>query len=86
MAELGPFRFTGFAAWLVWLFVHMALLVGFRNRVVALLSWGIDYFFYDRPVRLITIAPPVSLNGLERDLYRSTPEPVAEDSQRVGSR
>lgn len=57
VAEIGPFRFTGFAAWLVWLFVHLALLIGFRNRIVALVNWAIDYLFYDRPVRLIARAP-----------------------------
>lgn len=54
VAEIGPFRLAGRVAWFVWLFVHLALIVGFRNRVIALLEWGIDYFFYDRPVRLIT--------------------------------
>jgi NADH dehydrogenase len=73
VAELGPFRFTGFVAWLVWLFVHLALLIGFRNRIMALLSWGIDYFFYDRPVRLITMAPPPA------------PQDVAEHRQQVAS-
>jgi NADH dehydrogenase len=53
VAEIGPFRLSGFVAWLVWLFVHLALLIGFRNRLAALLNWGVDYFFYDRPVRLI---------------------------------
>jgi NADH:quinone reductase (non-electrogenic) len=54
VAEIGPFRFSGRLAWFVWLFVHLALIIGFRNRVVALVDWAGDYFFYDRPVRLIT--------------------------------
>ncbi len=58
VAELGPFRFSGRAAWIVWLFVHLALIVGFRNRIVALLDWAEDYFFYDRPVRLIARPVP----------------------------
>jgi len=84
VAELGPFRFTGFVAWLVWLFVHLTLLIGFRNRLVALIGWGIDYFFYDRPVRLITVALPESRDGPDRDAHPVTPEPAAGGPQRVG--
>ena len=54
VVEIGPFRYAGRLGWLTWLFVHLMLLVGFRNRLAALWSWGWDYVFYDRPVRLIT--------------------------------
>jgi NADH dehydrogenase len=47
-----PFR--GFLAWLVWLFVHLVQLIGFRNRIVVLVDWAWDYLFYERAVRLIT--------------------------------
>ena len=57
VAELGPLRLHGFPAWLTWLFVHLILIIGFRNRLIALLDWAIDYLFYDRPVRLITSLP-----------------------------
>ncbi len=79
VAELGPLRFTGFLAWLVWLFVHLALLVGFRNRVVALISWGIDYFFYDRPVRLIA-TPSTQRSGAEPRAGDHKPSPEAENA------
>ena len=86
VAELGPFRFTGFVAWLVWLFVHLALLIGFRNRIMALLSWGIDYFFYDRPVRLITMAPPPApQDGAENDVRPSIQQPVAQHPEHGAS-
>jgi NADH dehydrogenase len=45
--------FTGFPAWLLWLFVHIAYLIGFRNRLFVLIDWAMDYFFYERAVRLI---------------------------------
>jgi NADH dehydrogenase len=54
VARLGALTFRGFAAWLVWLFVHLINLVGFRNRLIVLINWAWDYFFYDRAVRLIT--------------------------------
>lgn len=45
--------FTGFAAWMLWLVVHLAKLIGFRNRLVVLLNWAWDYVSYERVVRLI---------------------------------
>lgn len=47
-------RLTGFLAWLGWLFVHILYLIGFRNRVVVLANWVINYFTYERGVRVIT--------------------------------
>ncbi|MDZ4721076.1 MAG: NAD(P)/FAD-dependent oxidoreductase [Roseiflexaceae bacterium] len=47
-------RLTGFLAWLGWLFVHILYLVGFRNRIVVLANWVINYFTYERGVRVIT--------------------------------
>lgn len=45
--------FTGFPAWVLWLSVHLFNLIGFRNRLLVMLSWAWDYFFYERAVRLI---------------------------------
>lgn len=45
---------SGFVAWLVWLFLHLYYLIGFRNRVVVLLNWAWYYWFHERQVRLIT--------------------------------
>ena len=40
--------------WLLWLFVHIMFLVGFRNRASVLLQWAASYLTYQRSVRLIT--------------------------------
>jgi NADH dehydrogenase len=53
VAELFGIRLSGWIAWLVWLFVHLMQLVGFRNRLVVLINWAWQYLFYDRTVRLI---------------------------------
>ena len=53
VAEIGRFKFRGFLAWLIWLFVHLMQLVGFRNRVVVFINWAWEYVTYDRAVRLI---------------------------------
>jgi NADH dehydrogenase len=43
----------GFLAWMAWLFIHLMLLVGFRNRIIVLWNWLWNYFSYDRAIRLI---------------------------------
>jgi NADH:ubiquinone reductase (H+-translocating) len=53
VAVLNGIQFRGFPAWVIWLFVHIMQLIGFRNRLVVLINWAWDYFFYDRAVRLI---------------------------------
>ncbi len=50
----GRIGFKGYPAWLLWLALHLAKLVGFRNRVAAVLSWSGDYLFRDRVARVIT--------------------------------
>ena len=54
IADLGWIRFSGPLAWFAWLFLHIFMLIGFRNRLVVLLQWAVAYFTYQRSVRLIT--------------------------------
>ena len=49
----GNIHFRGFFGWLTWLFVHLLTLVGFRNKVVALVDWAFSYFNSDQALRLI---------------------------------
>ncbi|MBF0538672.1 MAG: FAD-dependent oxidoreductase, partial [Nitrospirae bacterium] len=53
VVRMGKRDFTGFLAWLVWLVVHILNLIGFRNRMIVMLNWALDYIFSDRAVRLI---------------------------------
>lgn len=53
VADIGRFRLTGFPAWVIWVVVHIAKLIGFRNRLVVLLNWAWDYVTYERFARLI---------------------------------
>lgn len=43
----------GFIAWFAWIVIHLMALVGFRNRVVVLFNWIVNYINYDRGIRLI---------------------------------
>lgn len=53
VVDLPSFSFGGLMAWLVWMFLHLMLLVGFRNRVVVFIDWMWSYFTYERALRLI---------------------------------
>jgi NADH dehydrogenase len=63
VADFGWLRFSGRVAWLLWLFVHVLYLVGFRNRVSVLLQWAYAYFTFERGVRLITQTTKANRSG-----------------------
>lgn len=54
VADLGPVRASGILAWLMWVFLHIFWLVGFRNRLAVMSEWGWAYVTLQRSVRLIT--------------------------------
>ncbi len=54
VAEIGPLKTSGLFAWLIWLFIHIFWLIGFRNRVAVLSEWAWAYLTFQRRVRLIT--------------------------------
>lgn len=53
VAHIGGRSFKGIAAWWVWLVVHVAKLVGFRNRILVMVNWAWNYLSFERAVRLI---------------------------------
>jgi len=53
VVDLPNWKFQGTFAWLVWMFIHIMSLVGFRNKAVAFLDWMSNYFTYDKPLGLI---------------------------------
>jgi NADH dehydrogenase len=54
IADFGWLRVSGLLGWLLWLFVHILFLIGFRNRLSVMLQWAVSYVTYQRSVRLIT--------------------------------
>jgi NADH dehydrogenase len=54
VAKVGEFEFTGYPAWLAWLFIHLIFLVGFRNKISVLFNWFYSYLTYKRGSRIIT--------------------------------
>ena len=53
VVKIGRVRLHGLPGWLIWLVVHIALLAGFRNRLLVILSWVGAFVFQNRAVRLI---------------------------------
>jgi NADH dehydrogenase len=70
-------RTSGRIAWIGWLVVHLIMLIGFRNRLVVLANWAVNYFTYDRGVRLIT--------GERRDEMVEEEEEVPEYATEPGA-
>jgi NADH dehydrogenase FAD-containing subunit/uncharacterized membrane protein YphA (DoxX/SURF4 family) len=69
IAELGPLKLWGMPAWWLWGVVHVAFLVGARNRFAVMFDWAWAYFTYRRSIRLIT--------GAEADTSAGEAKPVA---------
>jgi NADH dehydrogenase len=54
VAHIGWARFSGFPAWLAWMGIHVLFLIGFRNRLLVLISWAWNYVTFRRGARIIT--------------------------------
>lgn len=53
MPVIGSLRFSGYFAWLFWLFVHVYFLIGFRNRFIVLMDWAWSYMTFNRTARVV---------------------------------
>jgi NADH dehydrogenase len=65
VAQVGKFKFSGFSAWLFWLFVHVYFLIGFRSRLMVMTDWAWAYFTFQRNARVVasTEDDPDALEG-----------------------
>ena len=52
--QKGKFKLSGLFAWFIWSLVHIAYLIGFRNRAIVMFEWAWAYLAYSRGARLIT--------------------------------
>ena len=74
VAHIGSIRASGYLAWILWLFVHVFFLIGFRNRLLVMIQWAWSYITFDRGARLIT-------EGLTRPLVSNRQK--TEEDRRV---
>ncbi|MBD2039529.1 NAD(P)/FAD-dependent oxidoreductase [Microcoleus sp. FACHB-672] len=54
VVNLGFVKFSGFPAWLAWVFVHIYYLIEFDNKLIVMIQWGWNFFTRKRGARLIT--------------------------------
>lgn len=70
IADLGKLKFQGFFAWLIWMFVHLISLLGFRNKVIVFINWVGSYFSNNGGTRLI-------IRGFKREELSKKDEQVS---------
>jgi len=57
VADVPPFRFWGVLAWLLWVGVHIYFLIGFANRLLVMIQWGLSFLTKRRGVRILSQRP-----------------------------
>ena len=53
VADLPFIKFQGFFAWLFWMFLHLMLILGVKNKLLIFVNWMWKYFTFDQSLRLI---------------------------------
>jgi len=71
VAQIGRLHLSGLVAWLVWVFVHIAYLIGFRNRIIVLIQWAWAYLRFAPGMRLITGDGNVSVSDSREPLPKA---------------
>jgi NADH:ubiquinone reductase (H+-translocating) len=69
VVSAGPAHLSGLPGWVAWLFIHIAFLTGFRNRLGAILTWWVAFTRDIRKERAYT----TEAVGIVQDVY----QPVA---------
>jgi NADH:ubiquinone reductase (H+-translocating) len=83
IADIGGYQFKGFIAWLMWLFLHVIFLIGFRNRFAVLFEWFWAYLTRERSARLITGDADELRNALNF-IEAGRPENMIREKQKIG--
>jgi NADH dehydrogenase len=82
VGTIGRFEVTGFLAWWIWWLIHIAYLIGFRNRLSVMIGWAWQYFAFARGARLITgrawSPARVPLEGATCPSTKSSPTSASE--------
>ncbi|HEX8515700.1 MAG TPA: NAD(P)/FAD-dependent oxidoreductase [Bacteroidia bacterium] len=58
VADFPKWKFAGFFAWLIWMFIHLMSIVGGKNRLFAFINWAWSYVTFDQSLRLIMKPKP----------------------------
>ncbi|MCA0429136.1 MAG: NAD(P)/FAD-dependent oxidoreductase [Bacteroidetes bacterium] len=71
VVDLPSFKFQGFFAWLFWMFLHLMLILGVKNKILVFVNWLWKYFTFDQSLRLI-IKPISNLKNNNNELKSNT--------------
>lgn len=82
IAEVGPVRVTGVPAWGLWLGVHLAYLVGFKNRASTLFRWGVSFVGRGRSERTVTEQQVFGRLAMAERASGNTPPPSDDEPGR----
>jgi len=55
VVDLPFWKFQGFFAWLVWMFLHLMLILSVKNKLIIFINWALAYFTNDTTLRLILL-------------------------------
>ena len=77
VVSVGRLQFAGFPGWVVWLFIHIGFLTGYRNRFGAVLSW---WFAFTRDMRRERTFTTKQV-GIMQDIYAEPPAPAAPGAE-----
>jgi NADH:ubiquinone reductase (H+-translocating) len=72
VVEVGRLHFSGFPGWVVWLFIHVAFLTGYRNRLSAVMTWWLAFTRDLRRERTFTTRDVATVH----DVYGTSMEAV----------
>jgi NADH dehydrogenase len=81
VASIGKVHLAGFPAWVVWVAVHLFYLVGFKNRVTAVLHWFVSFLGRGRSERVST-----QQQAFARQAIRAYGDPFRRASEGVNER
>jgi NADH dehydrogenase len=72
VAQIKFLKLSGLPAWLMWLGVHLWYLIGFQNRLLVMIKWGISFVTHGRSARIITNQPAEGVPALSPDRAAGT--------------
>ncbi len=85
VVSFGGVRLSGFLGWLVWLFVHLLFMTGFKNRFLAVVQWAIAFIGNARSERTVTMQQVIARVAIERAGGRGFLLGLAEEEDGDGS-
>jgi NADH:ubiquinone reductase (H+-translocating) len=81
VVDLGFARFSGFIAWIIWVFAHIYYLIEFDNKLIVMIQWAWNYFTQGRGARLITINTALHLE-IKRSQQNQESAPQSQDKSK----